>query len=92
MFQAEVQWTESWGRHIEKRLLDALFLTHRNLANFKAKVENKATVDVCGCVVLHLVHLVKRCAKYYIAYCVGFCVARSTLVGNARASMRGMSD
>ena len=48
----------TWGRHDEKRLLDALFLTRRNLANFKTKVEDKATVDVYGCVVWHLVHLV----------------------------------
>ena len=33
---------------MEKRLLSALFLTHRNLAVSKMKVKDKATVDAHG--------------------------------------------
>lgn len=34
---------------IKRRLLDALFLTHRNLANYIIEVKGTATVDAHGC-------------------------------------------
>lgn len=50
-----------------------------------------ATVDVYGYVVYMRLHL--NISVAYVLYnCVGFCVARSDDVGNAKASSCGMSD
>ena len=57
-------------------------------------------VDVHGYVSMHTALVVSMLQKaYYIIRCivavhigVGFCVARSTEMGNARASIRGTGD
>ena len=64
------------------------------LRNFHNSVKNEATVDVHGCVTPR-----QRYALFYRVYQrfgihigVGFCVARSTELGNAKASQRGTGD
>ena len=64
------------------------------LRNFHNSVRNEATVDVHGCVTPR-----QRYALFYRVYQrfgihigVGFCVARSTELGNAKASQRGTGD
>ena len=50
-------------------------------------------VDVCGvCLQALGVPFLKRGMPRYIHIGVGFCVARSTLEGNAKALNRGTSD
>ena len=64
------------------------------LRNFHNSVRNEATVDVHGCVTPR-----QRYALFYRVYQrfgihigVGFCVARSTELGNAKASECGTGD
>lgn len=59
-------------------MLDALYLTGRNLANSNRIVKHVATVDAR-----------EYAISLYIHTCVGFCVARSDYSDNARASIRG---
>ena len=76
---------------MEWRLLDALFLALRNFANSNLAKE-KATVDahgyvlckpfLCPCIML-------RTKGWYIHIGVGFGVARSGKMGNAKASKSG---
>lgn len=51
---------------MERRLLDALFLTHRNLANFLFVVRTEATVDVHGYVSMHTALVVSMPQKHTI--------------------------
>ena len=83
---------------IERRLLDALFATNRNLANYKIAVESIATVDVRGMCLyaspfsqtaLGLLSVLKG---GYIHIGVGSDVVCSTAIGNARASIRGTDN
>lgn len=94
LWQKSVAWLGGGARqsatwHKERRLLDALFLAIRNLSSFNWG--QGWSND--------------RCPMWnmYICYCrvngnvisifgVGFCVARPTSMGNARASNRGASD
>ena len=63
--------------YLERRLLGALCLALGNFATFFNQSRSKATVDVYGCGIYH---------SSYIHTCVGFCVARSDWLGNAKAS------
>ena len=83
---------------IERRLLDALFATNRNLANYKIAVESIATVDVRGMCLyaspfsqtaLGLLSVLKG---GYIHIGVGSDVVCSIPIGNARASIRGTDN
>ena len=72
----------------EKRLLDVLFLMHWNFATFRYS-QDKATVDAHGYATI----LVSVFCRYGVKHIgVGFCVARFTIPGNAKASMRETSD
>ena len=90
----------------ERRLLDALFLTNWNLANYGVVVWNIATVDAQGVIIRPMVYRIStsRICKGTIGVCcryakglrciyhigVGSDVVCSTTIGNARASVRGM--
>ena len=71
--------------YMNKRLLDALFLTCRKLRNFQSQSKGKATVDAlwvcihlaCGVSFLLIGHTMGE--VYHIG--VGFCVARSDCDG-----------
>ena len=88
----------------KRRLLDALFLTHRNLANYIIEVKNIATVDVHGCELYRNRRCKLRALSAYAFNVifkhslvvfhigVGSGVACSTSMGNARASMRGTGN
>lgn len=83
-----------------KRLLDALFLTNQNFATSNS-VKDKATVDAYGYVFADILCL---CLLYsvqwvwcivwivYMHISVGFCVARSDWVGNAKALICGTGN
>ena len=74
-----------WGReslYIKKALLDALFLTLRNLAVPKLVVKQQSNNDVHG----YDIYIV------YVHTGVGFGVARFDYKSNARASKSGMSN
>ena len=88
---------EGRGRHTyDKGVYCALCLTHRNLANFWYSQEhgNSGCPDgMCNVTRPYCWRALVRqeCGATYISG-VGFRVARSTVPGNARASMRGTSD
>ncbi len=74
-----------------KRLLGALFLIAWNFANSNIIKEhgNSRCLWVCC---IHVAALKTIGAVTVLYNCVGFCVARSDDVGNAKASSCGMSD
>lgn len=67
--------------YLRRRLLDALYLTHRNLENFKNNsVKDKAIVDVLGMII-------EVCIMFLDVYGIynyrrGLCIACSTELGN----------
>lgn len=88
-------WGEGFCNYIfGRRLSDALFLTVKNLANSKPKSgmrQRWMSMDmkhILPCVVT----IFGRAVRYISTYRRGLCVARSTLVGHARAFDCGMSD
>ena len=83
------------GNHLWiRRLLDALFLTLGNFANFHRCQEwgNGRCPWVCNHQPAVYLIVYKVCQRCDIHTGVGFCVARSTTMGNAKASERGTSD
>ncbi len=84
------------GWHIfGKRLLNALFLTYRNFATFshgQGRGNSRCLVDVYNH--RRLGHVFRKVGmpRFGIHIGVGFCVARSTVMGNAKASIRGTGD
>lgn len=95
-------WAGGWvGTYIYgKRLLDALFLTNQNFATSNS-VKDKATVDAYGYVFADILCLCLSCSArwvwcivwiVYMHISVGFCVARSDWVGNAKALICGTGN
>ena len=83
------------GNHLWiRRLLDALILTLGNFANFHRCQEwgNGRCPWVCNHQPAVYLIVYKVCQRCDIHTGVGFCVARSTTMGNAKASERGTSD
>jgi len=83
------------GNHLWiRRLLDALFLTLGNFANFHRCQEwgNGRCPWVCNHQPAVYLIVYKVCQRCDIHTGVGFCVARSTTMGNAKASERGTGD
>ena len=75
---------------IRKGAACALFLTIRNLASSLIDVKNEATVDVlCG---ICIFAVAVDSGDAISIFGVGFCVARSTSMGNARALNCGTSN
>ncbi len=87
---------EGRERHIyNKGVYCALCLTHRNLAHFRYCQEHGNSGCPTGCVMSHpFCWCTPVCQWIGVTFIsgVGFRVARSTVSGNARASMRGTSD
>ena len=87
---------EGRERHIyNKGVYCALCLTHRNLAHFWYSQEHGNSGCPTGCVMSHpFCWCTPVCQWIGVTFIsgVGFRVARSTVPGNARASMRGTSD
>ena len=77
---------------MEKRLSDALFLAIRNFANSQSPSMNKATIDAYQGVYIPPMLDTKGFGCVYISFGVGFCVARFTVMGNAKASNSGTSN
>ena len=84
-----------WGTYIWwRRLLDALFLTSENFANFQSSQEwgNGRCPSVCNHQPAVYLIVYKVCQRCDIHTGVGFCVARSTGLGNAKAFRCGTSN
>ena len=81
----------------KKRLSYALSLADR-ISQIQLPSKNKATVDACQGVYIQPAPkkgkpvVCNRQWVCYIAFGVGFCVARSTVMGNARAKVCGTSN
>lgn len=86
-----------------RRLSDALSLTLRNLANFQILSEESngrcpRDVYICASPFTDMALSKRLCVKYwYRGWCAftyrrGPCVARSTVLGNAKASIRRTSN
>ena len=84
------------GIYIKKAFTWRFVLDTLKSRKFPSLVKNIATVDVYGCILygphwrLPLWHCA-QCRRIYI-HGVGFCVARSIRLGNARASECGTGD
>ena len=78
------------GRH-NRSVYQALILDGSELSNFIINVRNEATMDAYGYDCISAVCILAVCiTAYHIG--VRLRVARSTLMGNAKASNRGMSN
>ncbi len=89
-------WVGDWYRHTYKikGVYLTLILGGRKLRNFLITVKNTATVDAHGDVNSAIVLLASLQARLYgyLHTCVGFGVACSTVIGNAKASDCGTSN
>ena len=80
-------WVGAWYRHTYKRRLLDAYSWQLEIWQFLIIVKNEATVDAHGDVNSATVLLASLQARLYgyLHTCVGFCVARSSMMGTCQS-------